>query len=92
MFNKWDEAGIGVIIRNPKGEVMATLSKKDQKTTYYWNSGATCCKEGYVFLPQNKVPQICLWRRLGVSDQISEAGRFSKTHKVAISLRISYLL
>ena len=35
MFNKWDEAGIGVIIRNPKGEVMATLSEKDQKTTYH---------------------------------------------------------
>ena len=31
MFNKWDEAGIGVIIRNPKGEVMATLSEKIKK-------------------------------------------------------------
>ena len=78
MFNKWDEVGIGVIIRNPKGKVMATLSEKDQKTTYYWNSGATCYKEGYAFLPRNEVPQIYLWRRLGVSDQISEVGRFWK--------------
>ena len=31
MFNERDKAGIGVIIRNPKGEVMAALSEKIQK-------------------------------------------------------------
>ena len=31
MFNERDEAGIGVIIRNPRGEVMAALSEKIQK-------------------------------------------------------------
>ena len=31
MFNERDEAGIGVIIRNPRGKVMATLSEKIQK-------------------------------------------------------------
>lgn len=32
MFNEWDEASIGVIIRNPKGEAMATLSEKIKKS------------------------------------------------------------
>ena len=31
MFNERDEAGIGAIIRNPKGEVMAAPSEKIQK-------------------------------------------------------------
>ena len=31
MFNERDEAGIGVIIRNPRGEVMAAFSEKIQK-------------------------------------------------------------
>ena len=31
MFNERDEAGIGVIIRNPRGKVMAALSEKIQK-------------------------------------------------------------
>lgn len=31
MFNERDEAGIGVIIRNSRGEVMVTLSEKIQK-------------------------------------------------------------
>lgn len=30
-FNKRDEAGIGVIIHNSRGEVMAALSEKIQK-------------------------------------------------------------
>jgi len=35
MFNERDKASVGVIICNPKGKVMAALSEKDQKTTYY---------------------------------------------------------
>ena len=31
MFNERDEVGIGVIIHNPRGEVMAALSEKIQK-------------------------------------------------------------
>ena len=31
MFGEFDEVGIGVVIRNSKGEVMAALSKKIKK-------------------------------------------------------------
>ena len=39
MFNERDEVGIGVIIHNPRGEVMAALSEKIQNLLLlkFWN-------------------------------------------------------
>ena len=34
MFNESEEAGIGVVIRNCKGELMAALSEKIQKPQF----------------------------------------------------------
>ena len=31
MFDELNEAGIGVVVRNPQGEIMTTLSKKIPK-------------------------------------------------------------
>ena len=31
MFDELNEAGIGVVVRNPRGEIMTTLSKKIPK-------------------------------------------------------------
>ena len=31
MFDELNEAGIGVVVRNPQGEIMTTLSKKIRK-------------------------------------------------------------
>ena len=40
MFDESDEADLGVGIRNSKGQVMATLSEKNQETTFSCDFGA----------------------------------------------------
>ena len=51
MFNERDEVGIGVIIHNPRGEVMAALSEKIQKPPSTKILGITSCQEGCAILP-----------------------------------------